>query len=848
LRSLNAYVIIEKQLGQGKKLSKNELKIGERIEAGPESVSDMRARYHDFNKAYGFRKVNPVAIYAAALIISLIWAGLVAYYVANGIYSTGALLKMLPHEFGGFLAGTIMPIGFVWMIALYIDRNVNSNYEQKVIYPFLQSIIDPAGDTSVIVGVVKEKLSAETEALKSAVGNLKDGGSRIENASEAIKGALENADRTLGEYSSRLEESALKMARNAADMNESSAKLLVSGEDAEERAQAITRNMLDKTGGLASAMKDALSTLGSLAEGVAKTAADMDRTISNAETRNASMARTISESSEKIAAAAEASELRANQSLANIDGRTNEFIIKANISAEKISAVTADIAKSVDAVNDASNSTRKLAMETMDKTEGYATFIAERLAGHQKSFSDKTGAILAAVAEVEKKFATAERNVRESALSITGSFGDMAGAIAREKQEMAAVAAEISESAGLLGEKMREMVEAGRQTIESIKSFDQAISSSTGSVVESAQTVAETIGETGRAIDERTQALKGASDNLADIANKVSTHTRLGEAALGKQGEKMAQAAEDIIMKIGSMDGKIANVMNGISDLASRMEERFGAVSESLVARATSASRMISESIDAAASGAATFKNISQEFSASAKDITAASGEISRMAGSMPQISNMSAQAKEAAGTLASVSDGFSRFVSQKESELAMMSDNATKVMTTVANYANKLSGDIGKTISAFKEMSEQTGAVAGKMSGVSAAASGRESPAAALNHASFLIERLESLSIDLARVLAPDAVRDLWNRHLAGNKVAFAKHLNDMLSKRQVSAIREQFANNPAFAEAAKKFVAEFDSMVLKIRVTDKSEVMLATLTSTDMGRAYIVLKEVLK
>ncbi|MDR3126558.1 MAG: hypothetical protein LBT92_02920 [Rickettsiales bacterium] len=825
-------------------MSKGELKIGDR----PESVSDMLERYHDFNKTYGFRRVNPAVIYAAALALSLIWIGLVAYYIANGIYSAGSLLKMLPHEFGGFLAGTIMPVGFVWMIALYIDRNMNSNYEQKVIYPFLQSIIDPAGDTSVIVGVVKEKLAAETEALKLAVGDLKEGGATLENISETMKGVLENADKTLSGYSAKLEESALKMARNAADMNESSAKLLAAGESAEDRAKAITRDMADKTGEIMSAMRDALGLLEKLAEGTAKTAADIDNAISNAEAKNASMAQIISESSEKLAATAEAAEQRANQSLAQIDGRTNEFVIKANISAEKISAVTADIAKSVDTVNEASNTTRRLSIETMDKMEGYATFIAERLSEQKKAFSDKVDGLAAAVAEVEKRFATAERNARDSALSITGALGDMAGAIAKEKQDISAVAAEIAESVGGLSREMGKMIEAGRQTIESIKSFDKAIGSSAGSVADSAKIVAETIGETGRAIDERTAALRGASDSLADIANKVSTHTMLGETAIEKQGQKMAQAAEDIIVKIGSIDGKIANVMNGISSLAERLEERFGSVSESLVARAASASRMISESIDAASSGATAFKNISQEFSASAKDITAASGEISRIAGAMPQVEGMKAQAKEAAGTLASVSDGFSKFVSQKQSELAMMSENATKVMTTVANYANKLSGDIGQTISAFREMSDKTDAMARKMSGVAEAAAGRESPADALNQAGFLVERLESLSIDLARILSPDTVRELWSRQLAGNKVAFAKHLNDALSKRQVSAIREQFARNPQFAEAARKFVAEFDGMMLKVRVTDKSEIMLSTLTSTDVGRAYIVLKEVLK
>ena len=110
-------------------------------------LSSLKTKYDDFNKQYGFRKINPVYIYLSAGILSIIWASLIWYYASNSVYNWSSFFKMLPHEFGGFLAGTIMPIGFIWMVAMYIDRNINSNYEHKVIYPFLQSIIDPHGDT-----------------------------------------------------------------------------------------------------------------------------------------------------------------------------------------------------------------------------------------------------------------------------------------------------------------------------------------------------------------------------------------------------------------------------------------------------------------------------------------------------------------------------------------------------------------------------------------------------------------------------------------------------------------------------------------------------------------------------
>ena len=121
-------------------------------------IKSLKSQYNEFNKVYGFRKINPTYIYISAGIISLLWIIFIWSYSANQTYTFAKIFQMLPHEFGGFLSGIIMPICFIWISALYIDKNINSDYEHKVIYPFLQSIIDPYGDTSVITKVIKQKI------------------------------------------------------------------------------------------------------------------------------------------------------------------------------------------------------------------------------------------------------------------------------------------------------------------------------------------------------------------------------------------------------------------------------------------------------------------------------------------------------------------------------------------------------------------------------------------------------------------------------------------------------------------------------------------------------------------
>ena len=110
------------------------------------------------------------------------------------------------------------------------------------------------------------------------------------------------------------------------------------------------------------------------------------------------------------------------------------------------------------------------------------------------------------------------------------------------------------------------------------------------------------------------------------------------------------------------------------------------------------------------------------------------------------------------------------------------------------------------------------------------------------------MIEKLNSISIDISNILTPETTEDLWNKYNAGHKSVFTRYLSKALDKKQILSLQNLVKTNSSFANHARAFVREFNSIILKASTTDKSEILVSTLTSTDIGKLYLLLREVVQ
>jgi hypothetical protein len=352
--------------------------------------------------------------------------------------------------------------------------------------------------------------------------------------------------------------------------------------------------------------------------------------------------------------------------------------------------------------------------------------------------------------------------------------------------------------------------------------------------------------------------LRRQIDDLEEAANSVSTQARVGEMSIEKQGEKLAELAEGLVVKADAMNGKISTTISNIMVLSERLDDRLRSMGESIASKAASASKMMQDGVEGANAQAESFKVMAGELSESSRAASAGLDALSRAARAVPGLAgSVSAAGRELEDSAAAIEETalksekfvenlknvgaqFSKFAAAKSSEFEFIANSQAKAMANVAQYANKLSAEARAALDALvlrqKEFSGRA------PSGVSMA-----STEEFLGRAGYIIEKMGSVSIDLSRILSPDVGQELWNKYNAGHRSAFAKYLADALGKRPAAALQNLVRTNPEFRAAAKSYVDEFDSLMLRARGADKGEILLATITSSDIGKAYMVLKEVL-
>ncbi|GAA4025717.1 hypothetical protein GCM10022281_00350 [Sphingomonas rosea] len=122
-----------------------------------------------------------------------------------------------------------------------------------------------------------------------------------------------------------------------------------------------------------------------------------------------------------------------------------------------------------------------------------------------------------------------------------------------------------------------------------------------------------------------------------------------------------------------------------------------------------------------------------------------------------------------------------------------------------------------------------------------------RESEAFA-RRAGTLIDQLHSASIDVGRIMSDEVDDRAWAAYLKGDRGVFTRKAVRMLSAGEVRNLDQQFGADHEFAESVTRYVQDFEAMLRRVAGEREGGMMAVTLLSSDMGRLYTALAQVLE
>ena len=110
------------------------------------------------------------------------------------------------------------------------------------------------------------------------------------------------------------------------------------------------------------------------------------------------------------------------------------------------------------------------------------------------------------------------------------------------------------------------------------------------------------------------------------------------------------------------------------------------------------------------------------------------------------------------------------------------------------------------------------------------------------------LTESLNSISIDVGKILSNDVTDTEWAAYLKGDRGIFTRRAVRLLDNREVREILAQYSGNDEFREHVNRYIHDFEAMLRGGLATRDGSAICVTLLSSDIGKLYVALAQAIE
>ncbi len=322
------------------------------------------------------------------------------------------------------------------------------------------------------------------------------------------------------------------------------------------------------------------------------------------------------------------------------------------------------------------------------------------------------------------------------------------------------------------------------------------------------------------------QCLTGFNAVAGDAGRSLTEATGL----IAVQNDKMVQISEDTKALVDYFNGLMNNASDQLIDKANLAHDKIRELGESL----QSLSRQLEEAAGSSA----------QHFAASGDSLRSTIIEImsnaERISGEIKAANEVFAQQSDslqttADETLSKVSDVMGTFSGSLE--------EFTAKSNAIVASTDSFNGVIKKQIELLDIGAKQAGSELAEIE-----KRYREMKVENfLKNATSIIEKLETLAVDINMIFNPESQDKLWQKYYEGDTDVFVRYLSRTMSRKQVIAIKEEFERNAEFRKMVNAYTGEFEELINRARSCEKSGILLSVISGADIGKIYYVIARAL-
>jgi chromosome segregation ATPase len=115
------------------------------------------------------------------------------------------------------------------------------------------------------------------------------------------------------------------------------------------------------------------------------------------------------------------------------------------------------------------------------------------------------------------------------------------------------------------------------------------------------------------------------------------------------------------------------------------------------------------------------------------------------------------------------------------------------------------------------------------------------------LRGATFVLEKLQSLAVDMNRLLETNVSEEDWQRFNRGEKGVFVRKMLGFREKARLASIRERYQDDSEFRDYVSRYMTQFESLLQNAKKRDHQGVLGTTFLASDIGKVYMLLGQAL-
>ncbi|WP_417594468.1 hypothetical protein [Parasphingorhabdus sp.] len=322
-------------------------------------------------------------------------------------------------------------------------------------------------------------------------------------------------------------------------------------------------------------------------------------------------------------------------------------------------------------------------------------------------------------------------------------------------------------------------------------------------------------------------------ETLPNAFERVSEKSRESLSLYNQIASEAHKAQEDaaqIAAQIAQTDLSISQQQEQIK----KLQEDGGVASQSIVEQISDISRAIDEVRE---------QNESLAESAGEKLISA-----------LLRVKETAKQASEHSREVLENSITGSTQAFEKVSEEALNRIIDDKIASIAPKLEQAVSGAVATTQSTAAHLTDQLAAIEDMTTKLEQRILFAKEKAEQSNDENFtrrvaqLTESLNSISIDVGKILSNDVTDTEWAAYLKGDRGIFTRRAVRLLDNREVREILAQYSGNDEFREHVNRYIHDFEAMLRGVLATRDGSAISVTLLSSDVGKLYVALAQAIE